>query len=59
MIVARGTVTLALDEQEEHSYTKGAILNVPYKTKMNVFNKNEEILELFIVKSPSPLSYKK
>ncbi len=59
MIVARGTVTLALDEQESHSYAKGAILNVPYKTKMNVFNNHDDILELFIVKSPSPLSFKK
>ena len=59
MIVARGTVTLVLDDQEEHSYSKGSILNVPYKTKMNVFNNNDNILELFIVKSPSPLSYKK
>lgn len=54
MIVARGEVTLALDAQEPHSYPAGSIVLIPYQTKMNVSNQQEEVLELFVVKAPSP-----
>lgn len=54
MIVVRGNVTLQLDEQEPNTYPAGSIMMIPYKTKMNVSNQDEETLELFVVKAPSP-----
>jgi quercetin dioxygenase-like cupin family protein len=54
MIVARGEVTLALDEQEPHAYPAGSIVLIPYQTRMDVSNQGEALLELFVVKSPSP-----
>lgn len=57
MIVTRGEMTLQLNEQEKHYYSKGDIINIPYKTKMNVSNEQEEVLEFFVVKSPNPKNY--
>ncbi|GIM30429.1 hypothetical protein CPJCM30710_30950 [Clostridium polyendosporum] len=54
MIIIRGTLTLKLDEQEPQKYGEGQIINIPYHTKMNVNNFDEEVLELFVVKSPNP-----
>jgi len=58
MIVIRGELTLQLDEQKPHKYKKGKIINIPYSTKMDVGNKDEEILEIFVIKAPSPFNYK-
>lgn len=58
MVVVRGNITLQLNEQEEHSYPAGSILTIPYKTKMNVFNKNDQLLEFFVFKAPSPKTFK-
>lgn len=58
MIVVRGTLTLQLDEHEPHKYGKGNILNIPFHTKMNVNNKDEEVLEIFVMKAPNPRIYK-
>jgi len=57
MIVVKGTVSLDLNDQERHSYQSGSILNIPYKTKMNVRNFDDETVELFVVKSPAPHKY--
>lgn len=57
MIIIRGSMTLALDEQEPHLYHSGQIINIPYHTKMNVNNYNEAILEFFVIKSPNPRNY--
>lgn len=54
MIVVRGTITLKLDEQDEHDYPQGSIITIPYKTKMNVYNQSDDPLEFFVVKAPSP-----
>lgn len=54
MIVARGEVTLALDDQEPHAYPAGSIVLIPFQTKMNVSNQKADALELFVVKAPSP-----
>lgn len=54
MIVARGEVTLRLNDQEPHAYPAGSIMLIPHRTKMNVSNQAEDILELFVVKAPSP-----
>lgn len=59
MIITRGIMTLQLDEQEPHQYVKGEIVNIPYNTKMNVYNSHEEVLEFFVVKAPNPKNYKR
>jgi quercetin dioxygenase-like cupin family protein len=55
MTVLRGTLSIGLDEQEIHEYKQGSILQIPIKTKMNVGNKHDEILELIVVKAPAPV----
>lgn len=54
MTVVNGTLSIRLDEQEIHEYNKGSVLKIPFKTKMNVSNKHDEMLELIVVKSPAP-----
>ncbi len=54
MIVVRGQVALKLDDQEEHVHPAGSLLAIPYRTRMNVYNRFPEVLELFVVKAPSP-----
>lgn len=54
MIVVRGIVSLTLDDQQKSTYPAGSIVTVPFKTKMNVCNDDEQTLEFFVVKSPSP-----
>lgn len=54
MVVVRGQVTLRLDEQDERSYPIGSIINIPHKTKMNVYNLQDDVMEIFVVKAPSP-----
>ncbi|MBS4537466.1 cupin domain-containing protein [Clostridium sp. D2Q-11] len=54
MIVIRGELSLQLDDQEEQKHDKGSIINIPYKTLMNVNNKNDELLEIFVIKAPNP-----
>jgi quercetin dioxygenase-like cupin family protein len=58
MIVIRGIMTLKLGEQEPQKYTQGYIVNIPYGIKMNIDNLDDEILEFFVVKSPSPKNYR-
>lgn len=58
MIVAQGTITLQLDEQEAHDYPAGSILAIPIRTHMNVTNTHEETVELFVVKAPGPKGIK-
>lgn len=50
MTVLRGTLSLGLDEQDIQTYEKGTMLNIPFQTKMNVRNENDEVLELLVVK---------
>lgn len=54
MIIVRGTMTIKLNDGEAGIYEKGNILNIPFNTKMNVDNKNDEVLEFFVVKAPNP-----
>jgi quercetin dioxygenase-like cupin family protein len=54
MTVVRGTLSLGLNNREINTYTKGAVLNIPCNTTMNVKNHIDEILELIIVKTPVP-----
>ncbi|WP_296557653.1 cupin domain-containing protein [uncultured Acetobacterium sp.] len=57
MIVIKGAVTLQLGDQEPHRYEAGQIINIPYHIKMNVNNRDPEILELFVIKAPGPAFY--
>lgn len=59
MTVLQGNLSIALDDQEVHVYPEGTLLKIPYKTKMNVRNLNEEKLELLVIKAPAPKNYPK
>ncbi len=54
LIIIRDQMSVSLNEQLPASYSKGCIINIPYKTKMHIHNENEGILEFFVVKAPSP-----
>lgn len=59
MIVIQGYLTLQLNQQDAHRYEAGQIVNIPFGTTMDVGNKDEAILEFFVVKSPNPRIYGK
>lgn len=54
MTVVRGTLSIGLNNQDIREYTAKTLLKIPFKTKMNVKNQHDEILELIIVKAPAP-----
>jgi quercetin dioxygenase-like cupin family protein len=54
MVVVRGKLTLRLKGQDERSYPAGSIVAIPYRTKMQPLNRDDEVLEFFVVKAPSP-----
>jgi len=58
MTVLKGTLSITLDDQEVATYPYGTLLKIPYRTKMNVRNSHDEILELIVVKAPSPKHFK-
>ncbi len=58
MIIARGELTLELDNQTPHTYPRGSIVNVPYHTFMKIRNEGKETTEFFVTKTPSPRVYK-
>ncbi len=58
MAVLRGKLSIELDEQDDHIYDKGSVLQIPFNIKMNVRNKHDEVLELLVVKAPAPKNYK-
>lgn len=57
MNVIRGTLTLKLNDQEVHQYSKGNLLKIPYNVKMNVKNLHGSVLELIVVKAPAPAHF--
>lgn len=59
MIVVRGKLTLKLEGQEEQVYPAGSIVAIPYRTRMHPRNRDDEVLEFFVVKAPSPKTMKK
>ena len=54
MTVVRGRLSIGLDDKEMHGYAAGTVLKIPFKTKMNVRNQDDAILELIVVKAPAP-----
>ncbi len=57
MTILQGQVSIGLDDQAVKAYPKGTLLKIPYKTKMNVQNKHDEMLELLVIKAPSPRTF--
>jgi len=57
MIVTAGTVTLELDKTPAQKFKKGSIINIEFGTLMSVCNKDNETLELFVIKAPGPAYY--
>lgn len=54
MTIIRGKLSIGLDDQEIHEYEAGTLLKIPFQTKMNVKNLQNETLELIVVKAPAP-----
>ncbi len=54
MTVIRGKLSIQLNDQEVHVYEAGSLLKIPFNTKMNVGNKDTDVLELIVVKAPAP-----
>ena len=54
MTVVRGRLSIGLDEQETHAYPAGRVLKIPFKTRMDVKNLDDAVLELIVVKAPAP-----
>lgn len=57
IIIIKGILTIKLEEEYPNKYTAGNILSIPFNTKMHIFNENDNLLEFFVVKSPSPQNY--
>lgn len=58
MTVLQGTLTIGLNDQDDHQYPAGTLLKIPYKIKMNVRNLHDDLLELLVIKAPAPKHYK-
>lgn len=54
MTVVRGTLSIALGDQEVANYEMGTVLKIPFDTKMQVSNQHLATLELIVVKAPAP-----
>ena len=59
MTVLQGTLSIGLDKQEVKEYPAGTLLKIPYRTKMNVRNLHKPMLELLVIKAPSPRQFLK
>ena len=57
MTVLQGTLSIRLNDQEIHRYDAPTMLQIPYKTKMNVRNLDDTVLELIVIKAPAPKNY--
>lgn len=53
-IVARGTLSLSLEDGPFNHHPAGSMVAVPFNLKMVIQNQGEETLEFFVVKSPNP-----
>ncbi|MFA6865963.1 MAG: cupin domain-containing protein [Clostridia bacterium] len=54
MTVIKGTLSLRLSDGEFRTYEEGSILVIPFNTKMDAQNHNENTLELIVIKAPAP-----
>lgn len=54
MVIVRGIMTIALDDEPANLHQAGEILKIPFNTKMEVNNRHEDVLEFYVLKSPNP-----
>ncbi len=54
MTVREGILSISLNDGSFNKYEKNTVLKIPFNTKMDVQNHDEETLEIIVVKSPSP-----
>ena len=54
MTVLKGTLSIGLNDQDVTPYAAGTLLQIPYRTQMNVQNLHDELLELIVIKAPAP-----
>ena len=54
MIVVRGLLTLKLEGRVEQKYPAGSIIELPYGIRMHPQNRDDGVLEFFVIKVPSP-----
>ena len=57
MTVLQGKLTIGLDDQDDHEYKASTLLQIPYKTKMNVRNVHDDQLEMIVIKAPAPKDF--
>ena len=57
MTALHGTLTIGLNDQEDHHYPASTLLQIPYRIKMNVRNTHDDLLELIVIKAPAPKNY--
>ncbi len=50
MIVAKGTLKVALGEQDYHTYNEGTIIKIPANTMMHLTNGGSTVLKVFVIK---------
>jgi quercetin dioxygenase-like cupin family protein len=57
MTVVKGILSLSLDDSPFTKYEENTVIKIPFNTKMMVQNHDEEILEIYVIKSPAPGEY--
>ena len=57
MTVLQGTLSIGLNDQEDHHYPAGTLLQIPYRIRMNVRNTYDDLLELLVIKAPAPKNF--
>ena len=50
MIVSKGTLKVALGDQEFTTYSEGSIIKIPANTMMNLTNGGNSVLRIFVIK---------
>jgi quercetin dioxygenase-like cupin family protein len=54
MTVVRGKLSIGLGGQEIREYISGALLKIPFNTRMNIRNMHVDTLVLIVIKAPAP-----
>ena len=54
MTVVSGSMHISLSDGEFRVYPSGSIINIPHGIKMIAQNRDDETLELIVVKAPAP-----
>lgn len=54
LILTRGAMSISLNDSDFERHEAGSIMKIDYRTKMDVQNRQDKVLEFFVVKAPSP-----